>query len=63
NGSGWILGLEVDSASELRLVLEASGHKCGDYHDVPGGVVMDFTDIDGNPIQVIQLGIASKDLA
>jgi len=63
NGSGWILGLEVESLLELEVALEAAGYSVGTYHDVPGGVVMDFTDVDGNPIQAIQRGITIKDLS
>lgn len=63
NGSGWILGIEVDDVVSLRSTLEASGHKVGGYHDVPGGVVIDFSDLDGNPIQAIQMGIMTKDLS
>ena len=63
NGSGWILGLEVDDVAALRKSLEGAGHTIGAYHDVPGGVVLDFSDLDGNPIQAIQNGITTKDLA
>ena len=62
NGSGWILGIEVESVADLRTKLEAGGHKVGNYHDVPGGVVLDFTDIDGNPNQAIQTGISASQL-
>ncbi len=62
NGSGWILGIEVDSVVSLRGQLETAGHKVGGYHDVPGGVVMDFTDLDGNSIQAIQTGVALSGL-
>jgi len=63
NGSGWILGIEVDDIAGLRSTLESEGHTVGGYHDVPGGVVIDFQDLDGNPIQAIQTGIDSKGLA
>ena len=62
NGSGWILGIEVDDIVGLRKTLEDAGYAVGGYHDVPGGVVIDFADIDGNPIQAIQTGIVAKDL-
>lgn len=62
NGSGWILGLEVDDVVNLRAMLEAAGHVVGGYHDVPGGVVIDFADLDGNPIQAMQAGITTKDV-
>ena len=63
DGSGWILGIEVDDVVSLKETLETAGHSVGGYHDVPGGVVIDFTDLDGNPIQAIQMGIARKDLS
>jgi len=62
-GSGWILGIEVDDVVALRATVEAAGQKVGGYHDVPGGLVIDFTDLDGNPIQAIQMGISKKDIA
>ena len=63
NGSGWILGLEVDSVAATRAAVEGAGVSVGTYHDVPGGVVLDFSDPDGNPIQVIQHGVTLKDFA
>ena len=62
NGSGWILGIEVDEIASLRHTLEEAGHSEGGYHDVPGGVILDFTDVDGNPIQAMQVGISVKEL-
>jgi predicted enzyme related to lactoylglutathione lyase len=63
DGSGWIHGIEVDDVVALRKAVEAAGQLVGGYHDVPGGVVIDFADPDGNPIQAIQMGIYAKDLA
>ena len=62
DGSGWVLGVEVDDVRAFRAKLEAAGRSVTGYHDVPGGVVIEFTDFDGNPIQAIQMGITSKDL-
>ncbi|MDR3690498.1 MAG: VOC family protein [Fimbriimonas sp.] len=62
NGSGWILGIEVESLNDLKNALIRCGHWTGPYHDVPGGVVLDFTDVDGNPIQAIQTGITKAAL-
>ena len=61
-GGGWILGVEVDDIIELRQTLESAGHQVGNYHDVPGGVLVEFSDPDGNPIQAIQLGLTSKEI-
>jgi predicted enzyme related to lactoylglutathione lyase len=62
-GRGWILGIEVDDLRALRVRLESHGTACADYHDIPGGCVMDFTDPDGNPIQAMQNGASAKDLS
>lgn len=63
-GKGWILGMQVDDIKELRAKLEAAGAPIpNDYHDVPGGVVLDFQDPEGNNLQAMQLGISSKDLS
>jgi len=63
NGAGWVLGIEVDDVAALRSALEAKGHAVAGFHDVPGGVVIDFKDPDNNPIQAIQTGITAKDLS
>jgi len=62
DGSGWIVGIEVESLVQLRIALELAGHWVGPFHEVPGGVVMDFFDPDGNPIQGIQCGVTAQDL-
>lgn len=62
-GRGWILGIEVDDVRTLRDRLVSAGVGCGAYHDIPGGCVIDFADPDGNPIQAMQAGVSSKDLA
>lgn len=62
-GRGWILGIEVEDLKLLRAALEANGTKCADYHDIPGGCVMDFADPDGNQIQAMQTGVSAADLA
>lgn len=62
-GKGWMLGLQTDDIRALRARLTEYGASIrGEYHDVPGGVVLDFSDPDGNPIEAIQMGITSKDL-
>jgi len=61
---GWILGFETDDLVELRARLTRGGMVVnGDYQDVPGGVVLDFTDPDGNAIEAIQTGATAADLA
>jgi catechol 2,3-dioxygenase-like lactoylglutathione lyase family enzyme len=62
-GGGWILGIEVDDLLGLRGALEKVGAKVGTYHDVPGGVLMDFQDPDGNNLQAIQRGVTAATLS
>lgn len=63
-GKGWFLGLQVDDLGSLkRIVRQAGATIYGDFHDVPGGVVLDFADPDGNVIEAFQPGISAKDLA
>ena len=58
-----IIGVETDDIIGLKAVLDAAGDSVqGGYHDVPGGVVLDFLDPDGNNWQVIQSGKTTKDL-
>jgi len=54
-GKGWMLGLETSDINALRERLTAAGAAViGELHDVPGGVVLDFSDPDGNPIEAWQ---------
>jgi catechol 2,3-dioxygenase-like lactoylglutathione lyase family enzyme len=58
-GKGWYLGLETDDIVTLRATLESHAVKIhGTYHDVPGGVVLDFEDPAGNPIEAYQQGLS-----
>jgi predicted enzyme related to lactoylglutathione lyase len=63
-GSGWFLGVRTEDISGLKARLQSSGAAIvADYHDTPSGVVLTFADPDGNPIQAIQLGIKTAELA
>ncbi|HTQ11224.1 MAG TPA: VOC family protein [Fimbriimonadaceae bacterium] len=62
-GRGWILGIAADDLRALRATVESAGGKCGGYHDVPGGCVLDFSDPDQNPIQAFQPGVTSQQLS
>lgn len=55
-GHGWYLGLMTDDVHALRDAVVAGGGVDLGFHDVPSGVVLTFTDPDGNPIQALQLG-------
>lgn len=62
--SGWIVGLATTDIAALRAKLAASGYPTPrEYHDTPGGVVLDFSDPDGNALQAIQYGTKASDLA
>lgn len=61
--SGWMLGLSTNDLKGLRAKLEAAGAQFhGDYHAIPGGLVLDFSDPDGNQIEAGQMGITVEDL-
>lgn len=61
-GKGWYLGIQVEDVRVLKARLIDSGTAVpGDYHDIPGGVIITFGDPDGNPIQAIQMGVTTKD--
>jgi predicted enzyme related to lactoylglutathione lyase len=61
---GWILGIETDDIRALRRRLEAAGAAItGEWHDTPVGVILDFADPDGNPIQAMQRGIRAAEVA
>jgi predicted enzyme related to lactoylglutathione lyase len=63
-GKGWFVGLKVANIAGLRVKLELAGAAIhGDYHDIPGGVVLDFSDPDGNVLEAFQSGVAASELA
>ncbi|MPZ50162.1 MAG: hypothetical protein GEU75_12845 [Dehalococcoidia bacterium] len=60
---GWLPSFQVDDVKAAREKITAAGATLTqDYHDIPGGVVIEFTDPDGNPISVSQHGISVADL-
>lgn len=60
---GWFLGMRTNDIQGLRKALEDYGAPIhGDYHDIPSGVVLDFSDPDGNTIEAIQVGKKAADL-
>jgi catechol 2,3-dioxygenase-like lactoylglutathione lyase family enzyme len=61
-GGGWVVGVEVPDLKGLRASLAAAGYPTSHhYHEIPGGVVLDFSDPDGNPLQAVQLGARMSD--
>ena len=60
---GWVIGLAVDDLSAFRARLAEIGYPTdAEYHQTPNGVVLDFRDPDGNPLQATQRGIKVADL-
>jgi predicted enzyme related to lactoylglutathione lyase len=63
SGAGWIPGFEVDDIRAADQRVRAAGASIDHgFHDVPGGVVLEFKDPDGNPVQVTQMGVTCADL-
>lgn len=61
---GWQVGLQTSDVASLRNRLVGAGATVAEsYHDIPGGVTLDFSDPDGNPLQAVQLGVTAADLA
>ena len=62
--AGWTLTAQVNDIVDARKRLEQAGAKVTrEFHDVPGFVLLDIEDPDGNPITLSQAGITMKDLA
>ena len=60
---GWVPGFQVaDVRAARERVAAAGGQIAQDFHDIPGGVVLEFTDPDGNHIDVTQEGVTCADL-
>ena len=60
---GWAPTFNVeDVVATKQGVLSAGSFLTSDYHDIPGGVVLTFSDPDGNEITVEQAGITCADL-
>ena len=58
-----IIGVEAENIAVLKEALETAGeHVQGEYHDTPGGVILNFLDPDGNNWQAIQPGKKTTDI-
>lgn len=61
-GKGWIVGIDVDDIRALKAQLVANSTEiAGDFHDVPGGVILDFRDPEGNNLQAVEYGTRTAD--
>lgn len=55
-GKGWLLNFEVNDIENAREALAKAGIKMSkELHEIPGGVVLDLEDPDGNNIQLVQM--------
>lgn len=61
-GPGWVLGTVVDDLNALAKKLTAADVKADEFHETPNGVVIAFSDPDGNQINAIQLGTKLTDV-
>lgn len=53
---GWVVGLVVEDLEAFRHKLAPEGvYIAAETHEIPSGVVLDFADPDGNPMQAVQL--------
>ena len=60
---GWVPGLKVEDIVAAReRVVSGGGEVAGEYHDIPGGVILDLQDPEGNVFEVTQHGITCADL-
>ena len=60
---GFVPGFAVDDVKQAKERLAGGGATIsGDFHDVPGGVVLEFTDPDGNALNVSQMGTSCAEL-
>lgn len=64
SGAGWVVCLSCEDLLSFRTRLDSLGvWRAKQFHDIPGGCVLDFHDPDGNPLQAMQSGVASYELA
>jgi len=63
HSAGWLPGFSVDNIVAAKDHLEMAGVEITqDYHDIPGGVVLEFADPDGNRITISQMGISTAEI-
>ena len=54
---GWMPAFRVPDVGAVRAAVLAAGLECRDYHDIPGGVSLQFRDPTGNWLAAIEYGI------
>ena len=61
--SGWSVTIPVDDILAGKSALESAGAKIGKFEDIEGyAVLLDFEDLDGNPLQLAQRGATMASL-
>lgn len=61
---GWMPAFRVGDIAAVKASLEAAGATIlRDYHDIPGGVTLQFADPDGNVLSAIQYGTSVEQLS
>lgn len=60
---GWMPAFRVADVRALQAAVRAAGLECRDFHDIPGGVTLQFRDPTGNWLAGIQYGVTAAQLA
>ena len=53
---GWMPAFRVADVRAVRSAVLGAGLECRDYHDIPGGVTLQFRDPTGNCLAAIEYG-------
>lgn len=62
--SGWMPVFRVSDIVAVKAAVQASHQPIlQDYNDIPGGVMLAFSDPAGNAIQVVQIGLSSDQIS
>ncbi len=60
---GWTPSFRTDDVRAFKQRLTATGAIIAqDFHDIPGGVTLGFSDPEGNRIDAVQAGVSCADL-
>jgi lactoylglutathione lyase len=60
---GWTAGFSVEDVRAFKArIADSAGSVVMDLHDVPGGVIVEIADPDGNVIDAMQHGVTCADL-
>jgi predicted enzyme related to lactoylglutathione lyase len=60
---GWMPAFRVADVRAVRAAVMAAGLESRDYHDIPGGVTLQFRDPAGNWLAAIEYGTSEERLA